>query len=101
VLAITQDYGYRLEYWGWLTPQNWMNSGDFMVRELAGQEFDRVQLFKEQVEGKDYFLVTAFGEFDSQAEFKKMMTDNFPVLEQTDDYIIYDLKHALPAPEAK
>jgi hypothetical protein len=53
------------------------------------------------VEGKDYFLVTAFGEYDSQAEFKKMMTDAFPVLEQTDDYIIYDLKHPLPTPEAK
>jgi len=101
VLAITQDYGYRLEYWGWLTPTNWMNSGDFTVRELAGQQFDRVKLFKEQVEGKDYFLVTAFGEYDSQAEFKKMMTDAFPVLEQTDDYIIYDLKHPLPTPEAK
>lgn len=99
VLAITQDYGYRLEYWGWLTPQNWMNSGDFMVRELAGQQFDRAKMFKEQVEGKDYFLVTSFGEFDSQAEFKKMMYDAFPVLEQTDDYIIFDLKHPL-APAA-
>lgn len=95
VLAITQDYGYRLEYWGWLTPQNWMNSGDFMVRELAGQEFDRAKLFREQVEGKDYFLVTAFDEFNSQGEFKKMIMDGFPILEQTDDYIIFDLKHPL------
>ncbi len=95
VLAITQDYGYRLEYWGWLTPQNWMNSGDFMVRELAGQEFDREKLFREQVEGKDYFLVTSFGEFDSQAEFKKLMMDNFPILEETSEYIIFDLKHPL------
>ncbi len=101
VLAITQDYGYRLEYWGWLTPTNWMNSGDFMVRELAGQEFDRAKLFKEQVEGKDYFLVTAFDEFDAQAEFKQMMNDNFPVLDKTDDYIIYDLKHPLPTSEVK
>ncbi len=67
-----------------------------MVRELAGQEFDRVKLFKEQVEGKDYFLVTAFGEFDSQAEFKQMMIESFPVLEETSDYIIFDLKHPLP-----
>ncbi|NMB53749.1 MAG: glycosyltransferase family 39 protein [Leptolinea sp.] len=100
VLAITQDYGYRLEYWGWLTPQNWMNSGDFMVRELAGQQFDRTKMFKEQVEGKDYFLVTAFSEFDSQGEFKKMMTDGFPILEETGDYIIFDLRHPLPAAAA-
>ncbi len=101
VLAITQDYGYRLEYWGWLTPTNWMNSGDFMVRELAGQEFDRANLFKEQVEGKDYFLVTAFNEFDAQAEFKDLINSAFPVLEKTDDYIIYDLKHPLPTVEVK
>lgn len=100
VLAITQDYGYRLEYWGWLTPQNWMNSGDFMVRELAGQQFDRAKLFQEQVEGKDYFLVTSFAEYDSQAEFKQMMDSTFPVLEHTDDYLIYDLKHPLPARSA-
>ncbi len=97
ILAITQDYGYRLGYWGWLTPQNWMYSGDFNVREMAGQEFDRAKMFKEQVEGKDYFLVTSFGEFDTQAEFKKMMMDEFPILEQTSDYIIFDLKYPLPA----
>lgn len=95
VLAITQDYGYRLEYWGWLTPQNWMNSGDFMVRELAGQEFDREKLFREQVEGKDYFLVTSFGEFDSQVEFKQLMVNTFPILEDTSEYIIFDLKNPL------
>lgn len=100
VLAITQDYGYRLEYWGWLTPQNWMNSGDFMVRELAGQDFDRAKLFREQVEGKDYFLVTAFDEFNSQGEFKKMMTDEFPIIEQTDDYIIFDLTNPMPAADS-
>jgi hypothetical protein len=97
VLAITQDYGYRLEYWGWITPQNWMNSGDFTVREMAGQQFDRVKLFQEDVQGKDYFLVTSFGEFDSQADFKDMMYAAFPVLEETGDYLIFDLKHPLPA----
>jgi 4-amino-4-deoxy-L-arabinose transferase-like glycosyltransferase len=95
VLAITQDYGYRLGYWGWLTPTNWMNSGDFNVRELAGQEFDREKLFQEQVEGKDYFLVTSFGEFDSQADIKDMLYASFPILEETGDYIIFDLQHPL------
>jgi 4-amino-4-deoxy-L-arabinose transferase-like glycosyltransferase len=97
VLALTQDYGYRLGYWGWITPTNWMYGGDFTVREMSGQQFDVETLFFEQTEGKDYFLVTQFDEFNAQAELKKMMYDTFPVLQDTDDYLIFDLKHPLPA----
>lgn len=97
VLALTQDYGYRLGYWGWLTPTNWMYGGDFTVREMAGASYDIEKLFFEQTEGKDYFLVTQFAEFNAQAEMKKLLYDNYPVLYDTDDYLIFDLKHPLPA----
>lgn len=96
ILDLTQDYGYRLEYWGWITPTNWMYTGDFNVRQMAGQEFDIQKMFAEQTEGKDYFLVTQFNEFDAQAELKKMMFDTYPVFKQTDDYLIFDLRHPLP-----
>jgi hypothetical protein len=97
ILALTQDYGYRLGYWGWITPTNWMYTGDFTVREMAGQTFDIQKVFQEQTEGKDYFLVTQFDEFNSQGELKKMMYDTFPVVQDTDDYLIFDLKHPRPA----
>ncbi len=97
VLALTQDYGYRLGYWGWVTPTNWMYSGDFTVREMSGMSFDHEKMFYEQTEGKDYFLVTQFSEFDAQADLKDKMYASFPVLEETDDYLIFDLRHPLKA----
>lgn len=96
VLALTQDYGYRLGYWGWITPTNWMYSGDFTVREMSGMEFDHEKIFFEQTEGKDYFLVTQFSEFEAQADLKDLLYANYPLIEDTDDYLIFDLKHPLP-----
>ena len=36
VVAFTQDYGYRMSYYGWFNLENWPGSGDLAVRELAG-----------------------------------------------------------------
>jgi hypothetical protein len=95
VVGLTQDYGFRLAYYGWLTPVNWMTSGDFAYRELAGSRFDNIKsLFDEQTAGKDYFLVTLFNELDSQPELKQILA-GYTVAEQTDDYILYDLRKPL------
>lgn len=91
VVGLLHDYGYRLAYWGWISPTNWMTSGDFNLRELAGQQFDIQQVFEEQTAGKDVFVVTLFDEFERQSELKDMLVKQYAVLRQTDDYIIFDL----------
>lgn len=91
IIGITQDYGYRLNYWGWTGIENWMSSSDFSLRELAGQEFDMQALFEKEVEGKDYFLVTQLSELNRQPEIKKILYENYPIKEETSDYIIFDL----------
>jgi hypothetical protein len=95
VVGLTQDYGFRLAYYGWLTPTNWMTSGDFNYRELAGSSFNMQTLFNEQAAGKDYFLVTMFNELDSQPELKQILQSGYPVVDETGDYILYDLRHPL------
>jgi 4-amino-4-deoxy-L-arabinose transferase-like glycosyltransferase len=35
VVGLTQDYGYRLAYYGWDSISNWPGSGDINVRKLA------------------------------------------------------------------
>jgi hypothetical protein len=62
---------------------------------MSGMAFDHEKMFYEQTEGKDYFLVTQFNEFDAQADLKDKMYASFPVLEETDDYLIFDLRHPL------
>ncbi len=95
IIGITQDYGYRMAYWAWRSPIHWMTSADFAVRELAGQEFDMEAYFYEQIEGRTHFLVTQMSELDHQPKIKQLLNDHFPVIEQTDDYILYDLQHPI------
>ena len=89
VVGLLHDYGYRLAYWGWISSTNWMTSGDFNLRALAGQNLDTDQIFAEQTQGKDYFVVTLLGELDNQPELKKLLTKGYAVYKQSDDYIIF------------
>jgi 4-amino-4-deoxy-L-arabinose transferase-like glycosyltransferase len=98
VIGLTQDYGYRLAYWGWQGSTSWYTSADIAVRYLAGQNIDFAQKFAEDVAGKQYFLVTMFGEFDDQPVIKDLLTSNYPVYAETDEYIIFDLRHPLTQP---
>jgi hypothetical protein len=95
IIGITQDYGYRLNYWGWTGIENWMSSSDFSLRELAGQEFDMQALFEEKIEGRDFFLVTQLSELDHQPEIKTILYDNYQIKEETSDYIIFDLHNQI------
>lgn len=92
VIGISQDYGYRLNYWGWTEIENWMSTFDFSLRELTGQEIDVQTLFAEQTQGMDYFLVTQFSELNNQPEIKEILYEGYQIREETSDYVIFDLK---------
>lgn len=95
VIALTHDYGYRINYWGFIQPTLWPTQGDLTVKELIGStdpEFET--LFKMQTEGKDYFLVTLLGDFESQSNLYKYLFDHYPY-EQGDGYYLFDLKNPL------
>gem|GEM_PF-7093752 len=91
VAGITQDYGYRLEYWGWITPNNWLTSAEFALRKSVGQTFDLPAIFKEKTANKEFFLVTMLDELDLQPELKAMLNKDYPVFARGPGYIIYYL----------
>ncbi len=95
VIGLTQDYGYRLAYWGWQGSAAWLTSADLGVRYLAGQDIDLMANFREDTAGKRYFVVTMFGEFDKQPQIKDLLNKNYPIYAQTDEYVIFDLEHPL------
>jgi hypothetical protein len=95
VIGLTQDYGYRLAYWGWQSSTAWFTSADIDVRYLAGQNVDIPRKFAEDTAGKKYFLVTMFGEFDKQPVVKDLLYKNYPIYARTEEYIIFDLQHLL------
>ena len=93
VVGLTQDYGYRLSYYGWVENTNFMTSNDYNYRELGGAQIDEVETFKSATAGKDIFIVTLFSELDRQPKIKSLLYNYFPILEQKSDYIIFDLRH--------
>jgi hypothetical protein len=90
IVGLLQDSGARLAYWGWVEAEDWFTSGDFNVRQLAGNEVDTAQLFQKKTKGKDYFVVTLLQELERQPKLQNLLSE-YAVREQSDDYIIYDL----------
>jgi 4-amino-4-deoxy-L-arabinose transferase-like glycosyltransferase len=95
IIGLTQDYGYRLSYWGWVNSTEWLSSSDFNYRELSGVEYDMKALFDEEIQGKEFFVVTMLGELDRQPALKSLLNKGYPIYAQGDGYIIYDLRSPL------
>lgn len=95
VLGLTQDYGNRLAYWGWQEVDEWPTTGDQNLRELAGVAKSFDEIFNERVSGKEYFVVTHFKQFDNQPELKEKLFNSYPVIEETSEYIIFDLRNPI------
>jgi hypothetical protein len=97
VLAITQDYGYRLEYWGWQDVDSWYYSGDIDLRILDNRTIDTGQRFADRLQDSSFFVVTQMKNFDDQPEIKAYVYEHYPIYDQGRGYIIFDLAHPLPS----
>jgi 4-amino-4-deoxy-L-arabinose transferase-like glycosyltransferase len=97
IIALTHDYGFRLDYYGWRHVQNWPTITDLEMLALRDEYSSPIfeEFFDKEIAGMEYFLITLMGEFDSQPMLKSMLYDNFEVYAETDAYIIFDLTHRL------
>jgi hypothetical protein len=92
VVALTQDYGSRLEYWGWLTARIWPYSGELSHTELRGGNVDSFEVMFDQYAGKrDYFLVSDFDELKVQKQLQERLSTH-PIFAEGEGYVIYDLR---------
>jgi hypothetical protein len=89
VIALTQDFGYDVMYYGWRRVDTWpLASG---LAEVRGNTINAEKTFAEMAEGKDYFLVTSFNQLDKQPDLKKIL-DGYPIAAQGDGFVLYDLR---------
>ena len=95
IVALTQDYGSRLEYWGWRESANWPYLGDAGFANIRGGTFTFEDLFNRYSSKMSYFLVTDFDEFNKQPELKERLFSFYPVSAQGDGYLIFDLKNPM------
>jgi 4-amino-4-deoxy-L-arabinose transferase-like glycosyltransferase len=91
VVAMAQDYGTRLAYWGWQPVVSWLTDGDLSVRSLAGIEVNELGRFEEMIEGKHFFVVTQLTKLEEQPTLQSFLFENYPIYAQGKGYIIFDI----------
>jgi hypothetical protein len=95
VIALTQDYGSRLQYWGWQTVSTWPYGGDTAFTNIRAGVFTFDDLFNRYASKMSYFLVTDFDEFNRQTALKDRLFNFYPVYAEGDGYLIFDLKNPI------
>ena len=94
VVALTEDYGNRLAYFGWQKATLWPSWGDLYQAQARGNPRDVDQLFDEMAAKKSVFLITDLEDLDKQPQLQARLS-GFPQLIQGEGYLIYDLEHPL------
>jgi hypothetical protein len=95
VIALTHDYGYRISYWGYINPKLWTTLGDQTVKALVGATDPAFEkLFAQETAGRNYFLVTLIGDFNSQVDLHDYLFAHYPYTEG-EGYYLFDLAHPL------
>lgn len=95
IIALTNDYGLRLLYYGWRNVGLWPSSGEQDLSELRGSSKDFQQQFINRTMEYDYFLITAQGQLNKQPELSEMLYTHYPVVVKGDGYMVFDLRNPL------
>ena len=94
IIALTHDYGWRLQYWGYRPVSLWPYNADTDLRIALGGNVgtDFESEFEGRTSGFEYFLVTAYGELEAQPELRETLEERYPVAQRGDGYTLYDLR---------
>ena len=92
VVALTQEYGLPLAYWGWTGAANWPDSSDIEYHALRGANASFEKSFERLTKNKDLFLVTDLADLKRQPDLQERLSE-FPIFAQGDGYIIYNLQN--------
>ncbi len=96
VVALTQDYGLPLIYWGWAYATNWPDSTDQAHSAVRGQGKTFDELFERLASNKELFLVTDLADLARQPKLQERLA-GYAVFAQGPGFVIYDLTRPLPA----
>lgn len=93
IVALSQDYGYRLSYFGWRSVFPWKGKEDLRYIELRDSTVDPFsKRFSEFSTDYDYFIVTRLGEYRRQEDLFNELNDHYPIVVEGGGYIIFDLR---------
>jgi hypothetical protein len=93
-IYLASDYGLSLEYHGELSGEPWPLTSDLEWEKLAGKPALSAQERFDNGFVKaspDYFIVEDMTEFQAQPDLKEFLIAKYPILVQSDDYIVFAL----------
>jgi hypothetical protein len=103
-LFLTPDYGRSLTYHGEISGFPWPTQKSLSERKLRGIKIPKKEelfdnpYFIIRTHDKfikfnpDFFIITDFKEFESQPDLKEILTVNFSIIIQNDNYMIFDTR---------
>lgn len=94
--ALVTDYGVGLKYYAWINPEIWPTAADIRFQESSGQSFEFETFFENQVAGRDFFIISPLDELEKQPELNDLLYSRYPVVGQSADYAIFDLRGGVP-----
>lgn len=93
VVALSQDYGYRLSYFGWRYVIPWKGTEDLRYIELRDSKVDPFsKRFAEFAADYDYFIVTRMKDFRRQTNLFEELNNHYPITQEGGGYVIFDLR---------
>lgn len=94
-IFLAHEYGRPLAYHAEIAGVNWPSTGEQRTKRMRGkprlsasERFEQIR----QRTSPDYFIVTDGQQFDKQHDLRKLLLTRFPILVQTERYLIFDLR---------
>jgi len=95
IAVLSQSYGGRISYFGWITPKVWLGTGDQEHTKLKGGELDPFeQKFSSFTKNVDYFIVTWQNELEKQKRLHDKLNEH-QIYDQGGGYVIFDLNEKI------
>ena len=96
IIALSQDYGFRLSYYGWINVQPWSQLENISP---GGEKFTEENPYSSRflvaMEDFDFFIITRMKDYRQQTDLKNELADHYPVLTEGGGYLIFDLRERL------
>jgi len=96
IIVLSQDYGNRIAYYGWISPRPWKSPPADTVDDPYPQDLSNFSAyFEEYTAGFDYFIITRLKDFRSREYLAAYLQEHYPIFREGGGYLIFNLSEAV------
>ncbi|MFO7944183.1 MAG: glycosyltransferase family 39 protein [Anaerolineales bacterium] len=96
IAVLSQNYGNRIAYYGWIKPKVWLEVKDQRHAEQQGADSDPFQeAFQDFISGVDYFIITNLQELRRQEKLHDKLYNTYSIHAEGGGFVIFDLNQPI------